>query len=356
MERIRVLLVGPSMSITGGQSVHAKQLLEGLSASEVVDVGFLAVNPSLPWPFIFLQKVKYIRTMVTSIAYLVSLVRKVRHYDIVHAYSASYWSFLLAPLPALVIGKLFGKATVLNYHSGEADDHLSNWWFVVPVIRRLATSIVVPSGYLVDVFGRFGLVAASIPNAIDLNTFRNERRERASLNIFCNRNHEAHYDVECVLRAFLLIQELFPNATLTIAGDGSLRATLESYATAKKLKATFVGKVSQKRMSELYAAADVYVNTPKIDNMPISILEAFASGVPVVTTDAGGIPWVVRNESNGLVVPVGDHLAVAGAIERILRDRTLALYLSETALADCEAYFTWWKVKQQWEKLYTSLN
>ena len=92
-----------------------------------LQMDFLAVNPRFPGAFRYLQKIKYVRTVVTSIAYLWELFRCVPNYDVLHIFSASYWSFLLAPTPAILIGKLYGRKTVLNYHSGEAEDHLTRW-------------------------------------------------------------------------------------------------------------------------------------------------------------------------------------------------------------------------------------
>ena len=121
---LRVLLVGPSLDILGGQAVQAARLHERLREIPGLAVDFLPVNPRLPGPLRRLQQVRYVRTVATSAAYLASLLRRVPRYDVVHAFSASYTSYLLAPLPALAVAKLFGRRTVLNYRSGEADASL----------------------------------------------------------------------------------------------------------------------------------------------------------------------------------------------------------------------------------------
>ena len=115
------------------------------------------------------QRVPILRTLVTSVAYVSALLRAVPRVDTVHVFSASYWSFLIAPVPALVIGRLFGKRVLLNYHSGEADDHLTRWgWHAKPLLR-LADAIIVPTQYLVDVFRRHGFASAAIANHIDVS-------------------------------------------------------------------------------------------------------------------------------------------------------------------------------------------
>src|SRR5204862_2277503 len=115
-----------------------------------LEMSFVPHHPVLPGVLRYLQRVKYLRTIVTAIRYLASLARQLRHQDVVHIFSASYWSFILAPSPAVLIARAYGKRVILNYHSGEAMDHLTHWpRTTMPILRR-ADHIVVPSGYLVD--------------------------------------------------------------------------------------------------------------------------------------------------------------------------------------------------------------
>lgn len=353
---VRVCLVGPSLDILGGQAVQAQRLLAGLSESEHLDVSFLPVNPRLPGPLRVLQQIKYVRTVATSIAYVASLISAVRRNDVIHAFSASYWSYLLAPLPAMMVGRLMGRATVLNYRSGEASDHLRHWPRSVASMRRFATAIAVPSGYLVKVFGEFGLAATSIANFVPMERLPYRRRDRLRPVFLSNRNLESLYNVQCTIRAFARVQQSFPDAHLTIAGDGAERAAL--MALVDQLGArnvSFIGRVGPDRMGELYDSADIYVNSPNIDNMPGSIIEAFACGIPVVSTDAGGIPFVVENGTNGLLVPCNDDAAMAEACLRLLRDPSLALSLADAGRARCEESYVWPAVRRQWETLYLGL-
>src|SRR5215218_8643725 len=124
---LRVCLVAPSLNILGGQAVAAQRLLERLRAVPGLEVGFLPHDPRTNALLRLLQRVKYVRTVATSVAYVASLIRTLPRYDVVHVFSASYWSFLLAPTPAILIGKWLGKQVVVNYRSGEADDHLTHW-------------------------------------------------------------------------------------------------------------------------------------------------------------------------------------------------------------------------------------
>lgn len=352
---LRILLVAPSLDILGGQAIQAARLLVRLGNEPSLEVGFQPINPRLPAPFDRLQAIKYVRTVVTSLLYIGQLLARVPAYDVIHVFSASYLSFVLAPTPAVLIAKLFGKRVALNYRSGEADDHLRRWRHTALPVLRLADILVVPSGYLVDVFARFGLCARAIHNIVETDQFRFRLRSPLRPVFLANRNLEPLYNVGCVLRAFALIQRRHPDARLTVAGDGSQRAELERLARELGLRYTeFVGRVAPARMPELYDNADVLLNAPNIDNMPHSILEAYSAGLPVVTTDAGGIPYIVEDGRTGLIVPRGDEGALARATLRLFVEPKLASELAAAAHAECRHY-SWEAVRGDWRRLYCEL-
>ena len=125
-----------------------------------------------------MQRIKYLRTIVTSMAYVASLLRRLPGCDVVHAFSASYWSFLLAPLPAVLVAKSLGKPVVMNYRSGEAPDHLRRSAIARRILRWVERNAV-PSRFLKDVFNGFGIQSEVIPNIVDVDRFR--FRTRAAL-------------------------------------------------------------------------------------------------------------------------------------------------------------------------------
>jgi L-malate glycosyltransferase len=351
-KKLRVLIVAPSLDILGGQAVQASRLLERLEKEEAIEVSFLPHNPRLPGPFRKLQSIKYARTIFTSLHYIVSLLARIPKYDVIHIFSASYLSFLLAPTPAVLIAKLYGKRVALNYRSGEAEDHLKRWRRTALPIIRLADEIVVPSGFLVDVFKQFNLSARSIFNIVDTNHFQFRLRDPLKPVFLSNRNLEPMYNVGCVLRAFAIIQRRFPDARLIVAGEGSQRAEMEKLARELELRGVeFAGRVEPEKMPDIYDAADIYLNSSNIDNMPGSIIEAFAAGLPVVTTDAGGIPYIVTNEKTGFLTPRNDHEAVAERAIRLLEDERLASRIAAVARDECRKY-SWESVKNDWLDLY----
>jgi len=354
-KKIRVCIVVASLDILGGQSVAAMRLLEGLAQVENIDAELLPINPRLPGFLSRLQRIKYIRTIVTFLYYVVTLLVKLRRYDVVHIFSASNFSFLLAPAPAVLISKLYGKGVILNYHSGEAEEHLRNWRRTAIPVIKLADRVIVQSGYLVEVFAKFGIAAGAIFNTVDLSQFRFRQRPPLLPVILTNRNLEKHYNVACALRAFAHVQQQVPEAKLLVAGNGNQRTMLRALAAELNLKnIEFLGAVPPTAMPALYDEADIYLNTSDVDNMPLSILEAFASGLPVVTTDAGGIPYMVSDGCNGLMVNRGDDVALAQAIIRLLGNSELAKQLINQARQDCQQY-TWEAVGANWVALYEEL-
>jgi L-malate glycosyltransferase len=347
---IRVLLVAPSLGILGGQSVQATRLLRCLGTEPDLRMGFQPINPEIG----FLRQIKYVRTLVTFLVYVCSIMARAWRYDILHVFSASYWSYTLWTLPALFFAKLYGKKIILNYRDGQAEDHLKNWRSALPTIRAMDV-VVTPSGYLVDVFARFGVQARSIFNIIDRSAFRHRKRRELRPVFLHNRILEPIYNIECALRAFRMIQDRFPEASLTLAHDGPSRQNLEQYARELDLKNTvFLGRVPHARIAELYDAADVYLTSPDFDCMPGSLLECFASGLPVIATAAGGIPYIAEHERTALLIPPGDHEAMAAAAFRLLGDGDLVEQLTANAYEECLRYSVE-PVQKQWLGVYREL-
>ena len=354
--RPRVLVVAPSLDIYGGQARQAVRLMTGLSGEPSLEVGFLPHNPRLPGPLRLLQRIKYVRTVSTTVAYVLMLVARVPRYDVIHVFSAAYWSYLLSAAPALLVARLFGRRSILNYRSGEAEDHLPNWPRTGAPTMRWADVIVTPSGYLVDVFARHNLRARFIYNIVELDRFKFRERNPPRPVFLVSRLHEPLYNVACVLRAFSIIQGRYPGARLTVAADGYLRPELERLAFEElKLQNTeFIGFVPFEKMPEMYDSADVYLTATNIDNMPSSITECMASGLPVVTTDAGGIPYIVTHEETCLMVGRDDPEAMAAAAFRLMEEEGLAARLTRRAREESRK-FEWPAVRDEWVRLYHEL-
>ena len=348
--RPRVALVAASLEILGGQGVQAQALLEELRR-EGYPVSFLPINPTFPAPLRSLRRVPYVRTLLNQILYLPSLIA-LRRTDVVHVFSASYWSFLLAPVPALIAARLFGKRGVLHYHSGEAEDHLSRWGLLVHPWLRLADEIVVPSLYLHDIFARHGYRTRVVRNVVDVMRFVYRERTRLQPRFLSVRNLERPYRVDTVIEAFALLKQRYPQATLTVAGQGSDEPRLRALAAALRIDGIrFLGRVEPGEVPQLYAGTDIFLNAAVVDNQPVSVLEAFAAGLPVVTTGTGDIAAMTCQGEAGLLVPAGDPDAMARAAVTLLEQPQLALRLVRRAKAEVERY-TWPWISAEWATVY----
>jgi len=347
---IQVLLIAPSIDIIGGQSIQANQLLRCLANEPSVHVHFLPVNPRLH-PVL---RLKYVRTLITLAIYLARLVAQVRRAEVLHIFTPGYFAFYLAPLPALLLARLLGKSAILNYHDGRVEDHLTHW----PMARRLmrlATTIVVPSDYLVGVFARFGLHATRIHNIAESGSLPYRERPRPKPIFLHNRGLAPEYNPSCTLRAFAIVQLHYPEARLIVAHTGPLRQQLETVSTELGLRQVqFIGAVSPEKMAALYHSADIYWMSPNADNMPLSLLECFAAGLPIVSSNAGGVSNIVEDQRTGLLFPPNDHQAMAACALRLLYEPGLALRLAGNARAECEKY-TWARIGPQWIAQYRQL-
>jgi glycosyltransferase involved in cell wall biosynthesis len=352
-KQIKILIIAPTLdSFLGGQAVQASRLLEKLNQEPNIQADIQSIGPVF---FPTFQKIKYLRTVLSGVKYLSDIAVNIPRYDIIHIFSAAHFSFLLTPTPAVLVAKLFGKKTILNYRSGQVKRHFANWHRTLKPTLRLFDKIVVPSGYLVDMFAEYGFEAQSIYNFVNVDRFKFRNREKLRPVFFSNRLLEELYNIPCILRAFAIIQAKYPNAKLIVASFGDQRESLENYTKELKLNnVEFVGKVSQERMAELYGEIDIYLNSPNTDNMPGSIIECYASGVPVVTTNAGGIPYILEHEKTGLMVKINDHEALAKEATRLLEDDELAKKIIANG-RDASQKFSWEKVRTEWLAVYENL-
>ena len=352
--RLRVAIVGPSLRYVGGQSVQAQLLLANLRHDPAVEARMIPIDPPFPLMIRWVESVPFLRTLVRQPLYLWALWRGLRKVEVAHIFSASYWSFLLAPVPALLMARMAGTKTLIHYHSGEARDHLNRFRSTLPLLKR-ADRLVVPSGYLARVFNDFGLQAQVIPNVVDLSQFSFRPREPLRPHLLCTRGFYPYYCVDVVVRAFAEVKRVYPEARLDLVGGGPLEAEIRRLIEQEKVTdVTFAGVATREQIGKFYDDADVFLNASSLDNMPVSILEAFASGTPVVSTAPEGMRYLVEHERTGLLSEPGDVMALAGNVIRLLRDPALSSRISRNARRECSRY-CWPEVRGQWLDIYRSI-
>jgi glycosyltransferase involved in cell wall biosynthesis len=351
MSTLHVAIVAPTLEILGGHSVQAQRLLAAWRDDPDVHAWLVPINPRPVAGLRAALRVKYLRTLVTEATYLPQLVRELARADVVHIFSASYSSFLLAPLPAVLVARALGRPVVLNYHSGEAADHLQRSAVARTTLARVECNVV-PSRFLAEVFARFGLPATVVPNIVDLDRFAFRERRPLRPRFLSTRNLGYPYNIACTLRAFAAIQRRRPDASLTVVGSGPDEASLRQLAIELRLKNTrFVGRVAPEAIADIYADHDIYIQTPDLDNMPLSMMEAFASGLPVISTEAGGVPAILQHGHHGLLAPINDHESIAREALHLLDAPDRAREFAREAYSTC-ASFTWTAAREQWLRVY----
>jgi glycosyltransferase involved in cell wall biosynthesis len=353
-KRLRVAVIGPSLRYVGGQSVQADLLLRFWRDDPDVEAKFIAIDPPLPSILGWAAKLRGVRTGFREPLYWWHVWRGLADVEIAHVFSASYWSFLLAPAPAWFLGRLRSKKVLIHYHSGEARDHLRRFGSGRLVLSRV-DDIVVPSGYLVEVFREFELRGTVIPNLVDLSQFHYRERTPLRPHLVCTRGFHPYYCVEVVVKAFAKAQREIPDARLDLVGNGPSESDVRKLVADLQLRnVNFCGVVSRSEIGWYYEQADIFINASRLDNMPVSVIEAFASGTVVVSTSPEAMPYLVDDRRTGLLSPVGDENALADNVIRLMREPELARKLAQNAYAQSQKY-AWAAIREQWIRVYRTL-
>jgi glycosyltransferase involved in cell wall biosynthesis len=331
--------------------------LAGLLRTAGADVSVIQVNA--PYRPAWAGRLPGIRALFRLIPYLWQLWRTAGKVRLFHVMANSGWSWHLFAAPAIWIGWFRGVRVIVNYRGGEAEEFFSrSFRWIRPSLNKV-TLIIVPSGFLADVFKRRDVATRIVPNIVNLERFTAGERHRhssgdAGPKLLVTRNLEPIYDIDTALRVLQQVRKSFPEASITICGSGPERDRLVALAQALEIESAvvFTGRVDNEQIAALYQSADVMVNPSLADNMPNSVLEALASGVPVVSTEVGGVSYLVQHEKTALLVPVSDVEAMAKAVIRVLETPELAARLAAAGLAEIQQY-TWPNVEGKLQAVYT---
>lgn len=330
--------------------------LRDLLTAEGCSVSLLPTNG--PYRPAWAEKLKGVRALFRLLPYLTGLWSLCGRVDVVHLMANSGWSWVLFSLPAIVVAKLRGTALIVNYRGGEAGTYFKkNIWHVRPVMR-MSSAVVVPSHFLRHVFARFELSTQVIPNIVRLERFEADKSfTHNGCHLVITRNLEPIYGIPTAIKAMAVIVEKYPQAHLSIAGSGPQLAELEALVQGLNLedKVIFLGRLNRDEIDTLYRGASILLNPTTVDNMPNSLLEAMAAKVAIVSSDVGGVPYMVEHETTALLTPVGDEQAMAAAVVRLLEDDALKQRLLDAAHSEVQRC-AWPKVKASWLHLYREVS
>ena len=349
----RIAMVGPLPPPSGGMANQTRQLAE-LLRFEGVQVEVVGTNP--PYRPAFVGRLLGVRALFRMVPYLVALWRAFGRAQLVHVMANSGWSWHLFAAPAIWVAHHKRVPVVVNYRGGNAEQFFADSFARIKPALALASTVVVPSRFLASVFARYGVATRIVPNIIDLARFPPRSCTPAAPHLIVTRNLEPIYDVGTAIRAFAIVRKRHPDARLTVAGSGPARVDLEALAVELGVAdgVTFSGSLDNREISALYRSASLMLNPSTVDNMPISILEAWASCVPVVSTNVGGVPYLVDEGRNALLVDARRPDAMAEAVLRVLESPTLASSLAEAGRAAAERC-AWPYVREAWFDIYAAL-
>jgi glycosyltransferase involved in cell wall biosynthesis len=213
-----------------------------------------------------------------------------------------------------------------------------------------AKTNVAPSRYLLQEFKTEGYTNLTyIPNTIQLENYPFLLRKAIRTRILWVRSFAGIYNPELALEILELLIAEGIDAEMCMVGpekDGSL-ARCKQIAETKRLPVSFPGKLSKPQWIELSSDYDIFINTTNFDNTPVSVIEAMALGLPVISTRVGGVPYLIEDGVDGILVPANNASAFVTQIKRFIHDPDTASGISEKARKKVTA-FDWEKVKGMW--------
>lgn len=288
---------------------------------------------------------------------VLTILRRRKAIDIMIVEVYSGLSFLIADVAGL-LGRYLRIPTVGVLHGGNLPEFASKKLKRVTRVLRQYDEIVTPSEFLKESFEEIGVAARVIPNVIDFGAYPFRLRADLKPRMIWMRAFHSIYDPELAVEAFSIVRERHEDATLVMAGvDKGLESSVKQKALRLGLadNIRFPGFLDRYSKVAEFAAADIYLNTNTIDNMPVTVLEACAFGVPVIATDVGGIGHLLNDGVSGLLVPPGEASAIADAVDRLLEDRNLASRISKNGRRTAERS-SWDSVRPLWERLFDELH
>ena len=332
-ERARVGIFGPLLGDNPGRVTSQGQILADRLAGEGFQVHAASTRLN--------RAVRGIDLLRSSM-----LWRRRLDVAVVMVFSGlAYWQSVVA------LGPLARQTRiVLALHGGDLPSYSRRHPDRVRRLLDRADALVAPSSYLAGFFRTWGYKVHVIPNVVDLNDCEYRHRERVTPTLFWMRAFSDIYSPETAVRVLAILRRTFPEARLTMAGQAGdrLQPTID---LARRLDVAgsvrFAGFLSTAQKQQEFADHDIYLHTNLVDNMPVSVVEACAFGLPVVASRVGGIPHLLENEVSGLLAQPGDAEGLASQVVRLVNDPALAARLSDNGRAVAESS-TWDSVRTAW--------
>ena len=257
---------------------------------------------------------------------------------------------------ALIISqlcRLFKIKYIPILHGGNLENRLKNNPKLSRLIFNNAFKLVAPSNFLKSVFNNYGYQNVDyIPNSIELDKYSFENRNIDTIKLLWVRSFSSIYNPELAILVLEKLKDKNYDVVLTMVGpdiDGSL-IKVKELASIKNLEVNFTGKLTKAEWRDYSKNTNIFINTTNFDNMPVSVIEAMALGLPIVSTNVGGLPFLISDNFDGVLVNREDSDAMVDAIIRLKNDIELKNKLVHNARYKVEN-FSWKAVKPKWESL-----
>lgn len=291
-----------------------------------------------------------------TIPYRLSLIQKLRKvgkcYDVFHIHCCSGWGFLPAVI-GIRAGRLLHKRIVLTYHGGGGEKFFAKHTHLVRHYLTKTDANIVLSGFLGKVFDKYDIPYSIIPNIIELDGSHFRKRNPIQPHFICIRTLDPLYNHFCILKAFQLVKQQLPNATLTLVGGGTIRTELEQFVKEQNIQdVTFSGRVDNSKIYEYLDKSDIMLSTPFVDNMPVSLLEGFNAGLLVISSDVGGVPYMITHGRNGLLIDSDNRQQLADQMLYAIEHQQESQDMIHQAFQEVKSY-TWTNVRPQILRLYS---
>lgn len=273
--------------------------------------------------------------------------RKKADYVVIDTYStSSFWyAFMVSQLCRLLRLKY-----IPILRGGDLPQRLDKNPRFCQMIFNHSYKNVAPSHYLMDAFAKRNYPnLVYIPNTIEIENYPFQNREITTPKLLWVRSFAWLYNPKMAVDVLKELQKDYPDATLCMVGpdkDGSLEET-RSYANQQGVQVQFTGRLPKKEWIELSANYNLFINTTDFDNTPVSVMEALCLGLPVVTTNVGGIPFLLKDQEHALLVEAKDTQAMVEAIKELVNNPILKNKIVENA-HELGKSFDWEKVRGMW--------
>ena len=284
------------------------------------------------------------------------LIFKIRKYNIIHAHGSSNFGFFPIVISIIASKVIFNKRTVVTYHGGGAKSFLQKRGKFIRAILSRADCVTVMSGFLQKIFDDFRIKTEILPNLISV-VIREDSSLRFDIpKLVSIRALKSIYNIQDILKAYAIIKETHPTSQLKIVGNGyELDRLLKLSETLKLNDVTFLGSLPNEQVPDELVQSNIMITVPSYDNQPMSILESFACGIPVISTNVGGIPYMIEDGVSGFLVDVNQPLQIAEKVNWIISNSEQTNEIICNAKKELKKH-QWEAIKKQLFDIYNNRN